>query len=357
MKRQAMSRNPLRSRPISGFTLVELLVVIAIIGILVALLLPAVQAAREAARRMSCGNNMKQIGLALHNYHSAMRTFPIGARSSGVLTTAATGYGQSWWVGILPYIEQGPAYEKWNHVIANSGTSSTNLTHLDGIAIDVMRCPSSPLPQLIPISGLNKGGIVMATYTGISGAYEHTDTGAVPNDFTETARVQQIGANTGYMSAGGVLIPNTSVRIDDIIDGTTNQILVTEQSDFHVDPRNGTRYNCVNSATQGSFAGTNKHGQPTNPAPSTNNYSGANAYNITTVRYGVNFKEWCNSSGTATQGVAADNGPNAGMISAHSGGVQVALGDGSVRMITEGIDMYYLYRLCTRDDRGIVRLP
>ena len=71
----------------------------------------------------------------------------------------------------------------------------------------------------------------------------------------------------------------------------------------------------------------------------------------------MNFKESHNTSGTATQGVATDNGPNAGMISAHAGGVQVCLGDGSVRMITEGIDMFNLYRLCVRDDRGIARLP
>ena len=83
-----------------GFTLVELLVVISIIGILVALLLPAVQAAREAARRMQCGNNLKQIGLALHNYHTAVRTFPYGADFAGTYT------GATWAASILPYLEQ-----------------------------------------------------------------------------------------------------------------------------------------------------------------------------------------------------------------------------------------------------------
>src|SRR5215208_4098921 len=102
-----------------GFTLVELLVVIAIIGVLVALLLPAVQAAREAARRMQCGNHLKQIGIAMHNYHDVFQSLPYGARARVVVTTGTgttnTGnnvpqqfIGPSWYVGILPFCEQKP---------------------------------------------------------------------------------------------------------------------------------------------------------------------------------------------------------------------------------------------------------
>src|SRR5213076_522845 len=97
-------------RPITGFTLVELLVVIAIIGVLVALLLPAVQAAREAARRMQCSNHMKQIGLALQNYHDTFQSLPYGARARYVNTSSTTPTGQnwgpSWYVGLLPFCEQ-----------------------------------------------------------------------------------------------------------------------------------------------------------------------------------------------------------------------------------------------------------
>jgi len=93
------------SRPGRGFTLVELLVVIAIIGILIALLLPAVQAAREAARRMQCSNHLKQLALGLHDYHDSHKGFPSGALVSN---------GLSWNVLILPYIEQGPLYAKFN---------------------------------------------------------------------------------------------------------------------------------------------------------------------------------------------------------------------------------------------------
>jgi prepilin-type N-terminal cleavage/methylation domain-containing protein len=91
-----------------GFTLVELLVVIAIIGILVALLLPAIQAAREAARRSQCGNNLKQIGIALQNYHDTYKRFPIGARNG-----IGNNWGASFYVGLLPFMEQQSLFERW----------------------------------------------------------------------------------------------------------------------------------------------------------------------------------------------------------------------------------------------------
>src|SRR5688572_18241924 len=96
----------------TAFTLVELLVVIAIIGVLVALLLPAVQAAREAARRMQCSNHLKQIGLGLQNYHDTFQSLPFGARARYVNTSgtnpANQAWGPSWYVGLLPFCEQKP---------------------------------------------------------------------------------------------------------------------------------------------------------------------------------------------------------------------------------------------------------
>src|SRR3989304_6136809 len=107
--------------PKFGFTLVELLVVIAIIGILIALLLPAVQAAREAARRLQCSNNLKQVGLALLNYESSNRVFPFGG-----LGTQGGGFGHSWWVRILPFIEQNAVYEKFDQKSVDTGWLGAN---------------------------------------------------------------------------------------------------------------------------------------------------------------------------------------------------------------------------------------
>src|SRR5207253_9703114 len=101
---RSLPRRLIMPRRTTGFTLVELLVVIAIIGVLVALLLPAVQAAREAARRMQCSNNLKQIGIALHSHHDNMKVFPPGQIHT---TTSGEPYKTTWGIDLLPYLEQG----------------------------------------------------------------------------------------------------------------------------------------------------------------------------------------------------------------------------------------------------------
>src|ERR1043166_3122678 len=111
----------------NAFTLIELLVVIAIIAILIALLVPAVQKVREAAARTQCINNLKNIGLALHNYHDSNKVFPPGCMGDGAPWGSGGGWGSSWKVFILPYIDQGPIYSKWVFT-GNSGyVNPTNL--------------------------------------------------------------------------------------------------------------------------------------------------------------------------------------------------------------------------------------
>src|SRR5947207_281778 len=126
-----------------GFTLIELLVVIAIIAVLVALLLPAVQQAREAARRSQCKNNLKQIGLALHNYLDAYTKFPIGSAN-----TQPGGWGSPLWVAILPYIDEAPRYNKWDFNTAQTGWIDGNANNgalVNGKKMGKWFCPSSPL--------------------------------------------------------------------------------------------------------------------------------------------------------------------------------------------------------------------
>jgi len=129
----------------SAFTLVELLVVIAIIGVLVALLLPAVQAAREAARRMSCGNNLKQIGLALQNYHDVHHSFPAGTYiqwDGGAQCAGVDCRGMAMYISILPYMEQGTIEDKYNYTAASGWIGNSGVfSQID--APPVYKCPSN----------------------------------------------------------------------------------------------------------------------------------------------------------------------------------------------------------------------
>ncbi|MEM8734502.1 MAG: DUF1559 domain-containing protein, partial [Planctomycetota bacterium] len=184
-----------RSRT-NGFTLVELLVVIAIIGILIGLLLPAVQAAREAARRAQCQVNMMQLGLALQNYEMAHQCLPPGTvDAKGPIVHLPVGYHHSWIVQILPYIEQRPAYAMLDH--RRSIYSKANFK-VRGHQIDVLSCPSSPVGW---------GG---APYTHYAGVHDSRE---VPIDTTNN----------------GVLFLNSSIRYEDVFDGTSNTIFVGEK--------------------------------------------------------------------------------------------------------------------------------
>src|SRR5687767_9230974 len=129
---------PSFSRLRRGFTLVELLVVIAIIGVLVALLLPAVQQAREAARRMSCQNNLKQIGIALHNHHDVKLTFPPGALNTGANGTPVY---TTWTIEILPFMEQQALYQQYDQTQFNTHATKRLVGQQRLVAHE---CPSDP---------------------------------------------------------------------------------------------------------------------------------------------------------------------------------------------------------------------
>lgn len=320
-----------------GFTLIELLVVIAIIAVLIALLLPAVQQAREAARRSQCKNNLKQIGLALHNYHDVYNTLPIGFRNS--VPNPGTDWGQSWWVGMLPYLDNAPMYNLWDHEGRASGgvnpgyVNPTNMSACNGKKISATQCPSSPMGEYEFTPHNGPYSVPVAHYTGISGTYP---------DPVNPAR--NINAESGIYGSGGVLFFKSRIRFGDISDGTTNQIFVGEQSDWLIETGTSNKRIAISSWPHGMFMG----------APGGGTWR---QFNTTTVRWRPNYKQaegGHNFNPCTTTGVCGNCGNNNPIQSAHTGGVHVLLGDGSVRFISENIHLATWIGLCTRDDGAVL---
>lgn len=319
-----------------GFTLIELLVVIAIIAVLIALLLPAVQQAREAARRTQCKNNLKQIGLAMHNYHDAFGTFPIGSRHSRDGSNDQY-FGMSWWVGLLPYLDMANLANKMTVDGRHPGSLATtavagyniNGPLVDGLAINVMLCPSSAVPGVrTPFDH----AVTCPQYTGINGASNDSTFTGNPSNREFPAQ------GSGIIAMGGVLLPHRAIRIADITDGSSNTMAVGEQSDFGEDSAGN---KVVINNHQGWMIGVQL---PSYPVPDGYNVNNVRTFNTTTVRYAIN------SANTSLSGVRNNDGVNNGIFSPHSGGAQVLLADGSVRFLSENMHLRTLKCLATRDD-------
>jgi prepilin-type N-terminal cleavage/methylation domain-containing protein len=210
--------------PREGFTLVELLVVITIIGILIALLLPAVQAAREAARRMQCQNNLKQLSLAMTNYEAANGVFPSGALYY---------WRHSWLVAALPFIEQENVVQRLNYTedtysfwCTNTSSTPNNSAVLNGFFPSFLYCPSSTLPRFTP-SDLSARRIAATNYVGISGAATDSATYQDP-----TGKGRCAVGTWGFSCSNGLLVPNLFIAAASISDGLSNTLLISEQSDW-----------------------------------------------------------------------------------------------------------------------------
>lgn len=306
------------SRRLLGFTLIELLVVIAIIAILIALLLPAVQQAREAARRTQCKNNLKQLGLALHNYHDVFLRFPLGVFSAiDDEFTDDDGYG--WSLMLLPFIEQQNLYDAFpvTATLADGFTPihpaiplnwqpiesyyQANGTHIPGgeTILSVYRCPSSTLPPTIPQQYRN------ANYT--SAPRFASVIGYATMDYKACAGFLNVGMFNKAADARTAAAPG-GTRIRDITDGTSNTIALGESS---TGGRSGLKLPM--------WVGENPDDEQ--------------------LLFKTEFPSIINCGTHPSQPEFAIDDDCA--VSFHTGGAQFTMADGSVRFISENIDTGY----------------
>jgi len=284
----------------SAFTLIELLVVIAIIGVLVGLLLPAVQQAREAARRASCRNNLKQMGLALHNYTDQHGCLPSSSTSQidfGVWSATPTQYHlHSWATMILPFVDQTPLYNQINFTVSAVGPQNYGAASQ---RISVYRCPTFSGPEYSQ----------SPLYTKLSPTFA-------------TRNYAALGAtNVGniWQKPDGSIYARASTRFADIMDGTSNTI-------FLVETREPNAAVWIDGGVSSLVS---------------RRYSESNAPSYAGTENSLNYKPYYVANG---QGIDADYGPS----SMHTGGIMHLFGDGSVRFISENINANVYDALVTR---------
>ncbi len=283
-----------------GFTLIELLVVISIIAILIALLLPAVQQAREAARRSTCKNNLKQIGIALHNYHDVARSFPAGSL-----------YGDDeygWACMILPYIEQANIYNKLEFTGQGPDITIPLQAGVTDQVIPIYLCPSnsmsltkSPIRAGAGHSGVDLGGHARNDYSGSCG----TSAGSITGVF------------------GKIKDTLTPTKIRDVLDGSSNTIAVGEAYTQFMREIDGPTH-----ANVGDFkvwVGTNNQHQ--------------------------------NAMAEAGPAQILNGTRDDSFASQHVGGAQFLFADGSVSFVSENIDMVTFGKLADKADGGVVERP
>lgn len=296
-------------RRLRGFTLIELLVVIAIIAVLVAIMLPAVQQAREAARRSQCTNNVKQVMLAFHNYHDNFKGFPNRYSRNG--TTLNSGFG--WGLTLLPYIEQSQLYDMW--IPEKSFFDPENQPVLMTPVAPYI-CPTAPGgPRVMDISSGTT-----TTSTGIASDY------VVFHQITTTGSgVTCTLCNTAAPKTAGTVTP-----IAWITDGLSNTIMMSEQAgrpDYYI--------------------GRTK--QASNTAMTNPKFWGAWA-----SYQSVTAQGWNGAATPAAGGVFAMNRCNSqGVYSFHNGGAMFGMCDGRTQFISESVSLGVLITLWTRDEDDV----
>jgi prepilin-type N-terminal cleavage/methylation domain-containing protein len=307
------------TRPRRGFTLIELLVVIAIIAVLIGLLLPAVQAAREAARRAQCVNNLKQIGLAIHNYESTFGSFPVS--DSHVDETRAPGTGKdssgmSWMVGILPYLEQSAVFSAVNyngHFPRGEGIANVGNRTIIRMRLAAYLCPSDPNNQFDQVEVWPVFGVPFAVtnYTGVLGPHRLGNSSifsGLPDCHNYTAYAFIECAGTFWRHS--MYMPPT---ISSFTDGLSNTIIAGE-----VLPK----YDAFKIWALGNGSWSSTHA-PINYRP----------------RVNQPFNDWPNQIGFRSQ---------------HPGGSNFLVGDGSVKFLKESINRDIYAAVSTRKGGEVV---
>lgn len=333
----------------SAFTLIELLVAIAIIAVLLALTLPAMQQAREAARRSTCRNNLRQIGLALHNYEDAFRSFPPGGLAqSGRLKfppMSGPGAGVSFFVSILPQLDRQALYSRFNTSTAASGDviSGPNGKVIDGLAMGEYRCPSSTSAEL---SAIGSRHVAMPSYAGISGAATEPAAG---DQFTDPVFVpfRPCGGAPARMSWGGVLVANRITRWRDITDGASCVLCLGECDGTVVDAQGNNQRIDGGYPTGGWTRGTESEGFGTTYKNRSSNLP-TRCHNLTTIAYAINVPKISISGG------CFPNWPMRPLASAHRDGAHVMICDASVRFLNSSMDLRILKQLSSKSDGMVV---
>lgn len=333
----------------NGFTLVELLVVIAIIGILIGMLLPAVQSVREAARRTSCANNIRQLALAAHNYESALGKYPPGLEQE-FLTTSQTGSGFSGFQGhslfyfLLPYAEQANVFDQMDRDVPKRNRVGNPDDGLAASVIPMYYCPSDVLPDT-PIA-FPSDGTPEEYYGGIS---YHANGGERPI-FARFATNDGVFMATGPDARKADGAPEgVEVKVAAIQDGTSNTVLFGEM--YHLD-RNFDTFTIEAGWNSGSTIEAWSRWYPGGGDLGLSNLMGGA---FAPINYEIPWA-FGEPGAPTSQNVWFEfqDLRLSSFSSGHPSGVNLAFGDGSTRFVTETVSQNILRLLCERSDGEVI---